>query len=195
MIDWKKYIRVQPKQRTIHQIHDIWYKAKSRSLVRRERFTNFINQVTSIIEPNDKGNYIIYFNYKDNKIGSIILSFNGRFGGWSFYTEQLNIDKDRDKTLSYWLADDSITELGNKFRELDDDRGFRLESLTREILDRKVNDYFRKYFEKLKQYPPESFITKISDKDYIIVVDDRLNFPKFKIANEVTEPIIINEPI
>jgi len=195
MIDWKKYIRVKTKQRTIHQIHDIWYKAKSRSLVRRERFTNFINHVTSIIEPNDKGNYIIYFNYNDSNIGSIILNFNGRFGGWSFHTEQLNMDKDRDKILSYWLADDSITELGNKFRELEDDRGFLLESLTRKVLDSKVNDYFRKYFEKLKQYPPDSFITKISDKDYIIVVDDRLNFPKFKIANEVTEPIIINEPI
>ena len=55
-----------------------------------------------------------------------------------------------------------------------------------------IDQHFRKYFENLKKYPPETFIVNISDKSYIVYVDDRLNFPRYKLSSELTEPINLN---
>ena len=188
-MNWNKY-RYRRKEHSIEKIHDIWLKAKERNLIRRNRFTDFINTIPNHVQPNDKGEYILYYNNKET-ICAVVLTFKGRFGGWSFHTDYLNMDKDRDKILSYWIADDSITELGNKFRKLDNDRGFRLEGVSRQILNDKINTHFREYFNKLKQYPPDSFIIDISDKKYIVTTKDRHDYTTFTLSSEVEEPIKI----
>ena len=192
-MNWNKYRYVR-KEHSIEKVHDIWVKAKERSTIRRNRFNNFINTIPNHVEPNDKGDYILYYNIKET-VNVVVLNFRGRFGGWSFHTDHLNMDKDRDKILSYWIADDSITELGNKFREMDKDRGYRLEGISRKILDDKINRHFREHFNKLKKYPPDSFITIIGDKKYIVTTKDRHDYATFTLSSEVEEPIKINESI
>lgn len=52
MISWSRYKQIT---RTISQLHSIWLKSNQRSLIRRERFNDFINNLPNLIKPNDKG--------------------------------------------------------------------------------------------------------------------------------------------
>jgi hypothetical protein len=180
----------EPKTWSIQEVHDLWVKAKQRNNNLRKRFNDFIDSIPNQVEQNSDGNYILYYNI-NNSVQCIILNFKGRFGGWSYHTRSID-EKDRDLTLRYWISDDKITELGNEFIRLERNRGFRLEAIVNNILSEMIDQHFRKYFENLKKYPPETFIVNISDKSYIVYVDDRLNFPRYKLSSELTEPINLN---
>jgi len=182
---WK--FKRSPKNWSLDQVHDLWILAKKRSDIRQKIFTDYIENIPNIISPNDNGEYVIYYQ-RNKSMNSIILTFRdeySRYGGnWSYHTESLK-DRDRDKTLEYWISNDNIIDMGNEFIRLSDDRGFNSEGRVIRVLSEMINDNFRKHFKGIKKYPPESFVTTISDKKYIINVDDRSNYPTFKISSEV----------
>ena len=184
MFKWK--FKREPKKWTIEQVHDLWILAKKRSEIRRKRLTDYINNIPNVISPNDKGEYILY--YQQNKsIYAIIISFTKfeRYGStWSYHTESLK-NKDRESTLEYWISSDNIIDMGNEFIRLSNDRGFNSEARVNRVLSEMIDSKFRKHFKELKKHAPESFITTIGDKKYIIYVDDRMNYAKFRISSEV----------
>lgn len=182
MRNWNRF---NPKKRTISQIHSIWLKANQRSLNRRKLFNDFIENIPNLIKP-DEGVYKLYYE-QNNHIYVVHLDFKGLYGGWSFHTTRLDQQKDRDTILEWWLSEDSMMKLGQRFNELDNNRGFRLEGICREALDKEINNYFRELF--VNKIPPESLIANINDIDYIIIVNDRLNYPKFKLSNQLDTPI------
>ncbi len=174
------------KQRTISQIHSIWIRANQRSVTRRKLFSDFIENIPNLIKPDKEGVYKLYYE-QNNHIYVINLDHKGLYGGWSFHTTRLDQQKDRDTILEWWISEDSMMKLGQKFNELDNDRGFRIEGICREALDKEINNYLRELFKN--KVPPESLIVNINDIDYIIIVNDRLNYPKFKLSNQVDTTI------
>lgn len=176
------------KTRSVSQIHSIWLKANQRSLYRRNLFNEFINNIPNLIKPDSEGVYHLYYEL-NNQIYVINLDFKGHFGGWSYNTSRLDKDKNRDTILQWWLSEDSITNLGLKFYELENDRGFKLDGISRKALDDSISEHFRMVFKN--KIPPESFITTINNIDYIVIVENRFNYSKFKLSNPVETPIKI----
>lgn len=193
----------KPKTQTIESVHDLWVRAKDRSIRRRKIMTDFIDEIVKEIPKDEKGKHVVYF-YRDvDKIESDCLSFvkiSPTISHQDIYCYTFDYDRDykcyghvmgqpdlktRDERLIFILSNEKSFEMGQKFRELDIRRTWLEHKVFRTLWDM-VQEKLRIEFKNSRLMSNDIFILNISDKKYYIQVDERSHpsYPIFHMRGE-----------
>ena len=190
-----KYGR-KPKAWTIKMVHDLWIKAKERTLKRRKDFCDHIDKVFNELEPNStnylgENEYRVYYN-----AGERIMYYQltkSKEHGYSFSHNSLEF-KTRDDKLSFLIShNEKSLELGNEMRRLERLRAYQ-DNRVKSILDKMIETYVQNNCPVLNN---EIEIVNISGINYHLKVDKTYGFKYVKctLLSEVKPSIKIPEYI
>ena len=167
----------------IEKIHLVYLKLKKRKEKRRKVFSDFIDSISTLIEPTNK-KYTVFFVYPDKEVGKYTINYDNYWGGWSFSRDRL-IPKTRDEKLDYLEDTELKFELGKKFKEL--------EALTRDFLCSYFEDVLltkikNKFFNEKNYEEDIKEIIIINNIKYLFI---RINSKVELINLDEKQPIII----
>jgi len=94
-----------PKIWSFKQLHDLYIRAKERADKRRKEFSEFIDNIISELDPNDKGYYQVYFD-REGKTSMYSIRKDEHFA-WAYSKDSVTFSKDvvarREEKIDFLL--------------------------------------------------------------------------------------------
>jgi len=157
---------------TLEMIHELWIKTIERTKIRREQFSDCINEIVNTIEPEierDEKVYRVYY-FKNSEIRYYQISKSQFTEGHSYRKEVLKF-ADRDEKLKFLLSNNKSFDLGEKIHNLENLLSYQHNKVKNILSDRLhkhlLNDFVRKgHFNPLNDL--KTIIVKIQDKSYFV---------------------------
>jgi hypothetical protein len=108
--------QVKKGKRTVTYLHSLWKKASQRAEERRLLIRKFIEErIITTVEPNEKGEYVIYFDLHDN-VYKYIIRWDSEHMSYSWSSQRFR-GTDRSSKIDLFTVD---TSLGNDFYYVED---------------------------------------------------------------------------
>jgi hypothetical protein len=171
----------KPKVWTVHEVHNLWMRAKSRNSKRRKEFDRYLNWITTNVKPNNGKNWIIY--YSDTSFYE--LENHYKYG----LTHRTGYSKnDRNSKIDSIITQSETIEIGKKLKYLERLIS-RAGSVVKSHLDRLIEKEkdVKKLREKSWGHGVKDIFIRIDDRVYLYRLEGHSN-----IVMEIKENEIIN---
>lgn len=190
----------EPRQWSFEQLHDLYVRAKERAVKRRKEFSDFIDYIIEVTEPNEKGEHLVYFNINSSEHTTYryCLRKDSEFG-WSYSTDRVSFSKDtvlaRNEKIEFLLNNETRFELGEKLKKLEKMKS-SFDHHIFYIIGDAVNDKLCKKFKNVKNHDvPKVLKVKISDITYYVALTKEsrssgYNWKSFEILGQEDNSII-----
>ena len=142
-----------PKTWSFKQLHDLYTRAKERADKRRKEFSEFIDNIISELEPNDKGYYQVYFD-REGTTSMYSIRKDDHFS-WAYSTDRVTFSKDvvagREEKIDFLLNNERKFELGEELRRLEKMKSV-FDRHVFHIIEEAVNEKLCEKFKKIKNH-------------------------------------------
>ena len=191
---FKYKFKREPKQWSIEKLHELWLKTEERYEKRWRDVTNYLNYITSVLKPDEKGEYQLFFMQND-RYRYYRIKWNHQYRGYSFGIDDIKYETRDDKLFFLTKIDEDmepVLKMGEHFGKLYKLTNSRLSGAVHKVLWDEIYDRLRNHYSSSLELPPKAFTVKISDKEYIIKCDNQSSYMRFEMLSQIkNNPILI----
>jgi hypothetical protein len=184
----------EPKNWTIEQLHDLYFRTKDRALDRSKICKDIVEKIKSeiIYDSSESGynykTYLVYFYQESNKttyLRQYKLTFHDSRDSYSYSINDPKLNS-REERLDFILANGRAFELGQEFYEAKriEDMAWKSMWVVKSVMWEEVESKLREIYKYGEKYAPDTLVIQIGEKQYFVHVDNSHGYSKFQLKDE-----------